>query len=133
MAYRVSVPTWQYVGYGNKRLCDNVLRLESLEQDLGELVAQYPHNRELARLPKVLAKQRDTMATRTPSACPLTADDLDDRSRQQLGDVYWRDFWRFNYTWKTTDGAFGWVSGPGWRPPSDIEWEAEMMSTQEAE
>ena len=57
MAYRVSVPTWQYVGYGNKRLCDNVLRLESLEQDLGELVAQYPHNRELARLPKVLAKQ----------------------------------------------------------------------------
>ena len=86
------LPQWMHVGDRGSDMCDHVLRYEKLGADLDKLVAQYPNNTKLAKLPKRLEK------VNTAAGCSLRVADLDASSRKHLAAAFDRDFKRFRYS-----------------------------------
>lgn len=91
------LPQWLHVEGGNlSQMCDHVLHLESLDTDLQKLVEHYPRDSRLARLPKAIEAQSNTMSTM--EHCNISADDLSPASVRQLARAYEKDFRLFGYS-----------------------------------
>jgi len=91
------LPQWLHVGGDNQpQMCNHVLHLESLDSDLQKVVDRYPQDSRLARLPKAISAQMNSMST--SEHCQLSANDLSPASVQQLAHVYEKDFRLLGYS-----------------------------------
>ena len=89
------LPSWVYTVD-----CDHVLRFETLSEEFGALMVA---NGLAANVSSV------ELPVSNIASCTMLATSLDERSRELVRAVYWRDFKRFNYSTDVPERALGFL------------------------